>query len=112
LASKRRHSRKQKKLSIIEFQYRKTESFRTYHLDGVIGGLTPGGMIYIEPFVERQPTPRKVQHKIVKQQLGSILESECENGVIRQIECGLIMDLRSAFILKNWLGEQLNRFNK
>ena len=47
----------------IEFYYEKSNTYRTYHVDGVFGGLTNTG-IFIDIFTERSYPPSKTIHEI------------------------------------------------
>lgn len=104
---------KKTKLTEIDFHYLKTNSYRSIHVDGVFGGLTPRGNLYLELFLERKPTPRKVKH-LVKDSgiVGDEIEREGKAGFIREIECGLIMDIVTAKKLREWIDNKINEFEE
>ena len=54
----------------IKVHYIKTNNYRSYHVDGIFGGITPKGNIYCELFVERQVTPQQITYKIGDGKLG------------------------------------------
>lgn len=94
------------------FHYIKTDNYRTYYSDGFFGGITPKGKIYMEPFIERGSTPQQVKHIISESgniDAGAILESK--KDVIREIECGIIMDIETAKSLVSWLSTKIDEFN-
>ncbi|MEO6940093.1 MAG: hypothetical protein ABI444_08165 [Candidatus Kapaibacterium sp.] len=92
----------------LEFHFLKTQSYRTYHVDGAFGGLTPRGGIYIEFYVERLPTPNLLRQEMNEDgTLGNILATESKHGVIREIECGVALDLTTAEALQEWLGNRI-----
>lgn len=94
------------KATSVEIHYLKTGNYRTYHADGAFGGITPKGNIYLELFLERHVTPRKVRYELTEDGvLGAPLETEGKSGVVREIECGLILDLATAVTLHDFLGK-------
>lgn len=99
----------------IKFHLIKTSSYRTYYFDGVFGGLTPKGKIYAELFVERQPTPTEMVHDIKSDlTLGDERreQRESKDGIIREIECGIMMDLKTAIAFKEWLEDKIREHQK
>lgn len=98
-----------KKQKTIDFHYVKTPGYRLYNVDGIFGGVTPQGKFYFDVFSERNPLPEKISHKITEQGIvgGEISRKTLESGVIRQIECGLIMNINTATSIHKWLGEKL-----
>ena len=96
----------------IRLNYVKTSNYRTYHVDGIYGGLTPQGKLYIEPFVERQVTPQSVIHEIENFKFGKSLDSEGKEGIIREIECGLILDINIAVVMRGWLDDRINEHKR
>lgn len=101
------------KINDIVFHYLKTSSYRTYHVDGIFGGLTPRGSLYVELFVERKPTPTMVKHKISGSgEIGEEILREGKRGFIREIESGLIMDINMAKTFHKWLGSKIDEYDK
>lgn len=99
--------------SDIDIHYVKTDMYRSYHVDGVFGGLTPRGNIYCEFFVERFVTPQKTVNKIEKNgHLGEEKERVGKEGLIRQIECGISLDIKAATDLKIWLEEKIEKYQE
>lgn len=101
-----------KKNSLI-INYIKTNSYRTYHVDGVHGGLTPKLNLYMDLFIDRNVTPKKIEHKIDDEgtlSKGTVVESL--EGAVREIECGLIMDIKTAKSIHKWLGNQINQIEE
>ena len=97
----------------IDFHYLKTSSYRTYHVDGIFGGLTPQGNLYAEIFLERKPTPTMIRQKVKETgELGDEVLREGKSGFIREIECGLIMNIDSAKDFHKWLGDRIAEFDK
>lgn len=102
---------KTSKITDIDFHYLKMSSYRTYHVDGFFGGLTPPGFIYIDLFLERLPTPTMVKQKVNETgELGEEIIREGKLGVIREIECGLVMNITAAKALRGWLDQRIGEF--
>lgn len=96
----------------ITFHYIKTSNYRTFHVDGAYGGLCPNGNIYMEFFVERLPTPKKVTHVLNDNgTLGSPKSHEGKEGMVREIESGLVMDVVTAARLRDWLSDKIDQAN-
>ena len=97
----------------VTINYIKTQNYRSFHVDGIFGGITPAGNIYVEPFTERSVTPRKIRHKVANNgALGEEIEREGLEGIIRQIECGLVLTLDAAISLRNWLDDKIEDTRK
>ncbi|MFV1976189.1 MAG: hypothetical protein ACC651_10605 [Candidatus Scalindua sp.] len=98
----------------IIFHYKKTPSFRSYHADGIYGGLTPRGKVYCEFFIDHNPTPQTATHELSESGYisGKPTEKIVKEGVIRQIECGIIFDIETAITFKEWLNDKINQYDK
>lgn len=114
--TKKKNTPKTKKIKSpkeITFHYLKTPSYRTFYADGFFGGLTPKGQLYMEIYLERQPTPQKVIYKTKEGGLESTPKSkEGKEGFIREVEAGVIMDYSTMVVLRNWLNEKIDLFEK
>lgn len=109
---KKKKARPSKKVTVlpasIDVNYLKTNNYRTYHVDGIFGGPTVHGKLYVELFLERAVTPRIIKHKVTpKGKLGEEVSRIGKEGIIREIEAGLIMDLGTAKVFRNWLDEKI-----
>ena len=88
----------------IEMHYIKTNDYRSYHVDGIFGGITPTGKVYIETYIQRSPTPTFVKQKLNPDgTYGDEIVRESKSGIIRQVESGLVMDIDMAIVLRDWL---------
>lgn len=98
----------------VDFHYIKTNNYRTYHVDGIFGGLTPDAKkIYIELFVQRSATPKRVQYEVVDGRIGEETgDREGLEGLVREVESGLIMDLEVARVLRDWLSRKIESVDK
>ncbi len=94
----------------LRFHYIKSNEFRVVHVDGAHGGLTPQGGIWVGIYSERLPIPESVVHSLQGVNLGPELREERKgkDGVVREVEVGLAMDLTVAERLYEWLGIKIN----
>ena len=97
----------------LYFNYIKTNSYKTFYSDGFFGGITPKGKIYMEPFIERGATPQIVKHLVLNDgNIDSGTVVEAKKDIIREIECGIIMDIETAKSLISWLTIKIDEFQK
>ena len=91
----------------IDFHNIKGDGFRTIHVDGAFGGVTPrGDHINMTVFSERWPVPTQITHKI--DQAGTLGEELTERratrrGIVRELEANLVFDIETAKRLAQWL---------
>ncbi len=94
----------------MTFHYLKRPSYHAYQVNGVIGGPTPRGYIHASFFSERFPIPQRTTHTL---NASGGLEAEIPDervskaGVIRELECGIYIDLIGAKELRAWLDEKI-----
>lgn len=95
----------------VTFNYKKGPECPTFHADGFFGGLTPKGHLYIDIFVERGPTPKRAEYQVddTGTKLTEVSREGLE-GVVRHVQCGIIMDMAAAKQLHTWIGAKLSEF--
>ncbi len=97
----------------MDVHYLKTNSYRTYYMDGIFGGVTPNAKLYVELFLQRSPTPQIIQYSVEKNgNLGKELKRIGKEGLIREIEAGLVMDIQTAKVFRDWLDNKIEEFEK
>lgn len=95
----------------VTFHYIKGPDFRTIHIDGAIGGITPSGFLHIAMYCERSAIPKEITQEVRPDgSLGPITSSEGKDGVARQMEIDIIVNEATAKSLKLWLDEKLVEF--
>jgi len=97
--------------SDITFHYQKTPSYRSFHVDGAHGGLSPKGNLHMNVFVERPSIPKIEKYKISGNNL-ELVSKDGKEGIIREVECELIMDYNSMRLIHKWLGEKIEEFDE
>lgn len=106
-------SKKKDSNGTIELHYLKTKNYRTYYFDGLYGGITPNGKnIYMDIFLERNSTPQIMKHEVIDGTIGKIISKNGKDGIIREVECGLIMDIETARKLRNWLDAKIDEYDE
>ena len=92
----------------IDIYYDRTPSYRVYHVDGAHGGWTGKAYLAFDFYVEQSPSPQVIRHNVDdKGQLGDIVARGGREGIVRQSECGVIMDFMAAVQFHAWLGERI-----
>jgi hypothetical protein len=99
----------------LKFHFHKSTAFRVVHADGAWGGLTPRLDVFMTFYSERPPIPQVIVHEITDRGLlGQEVRSEREakDGIIREAEVGVTMDLSVAKSLVAWLQEKIREAEK
>jgi hypothetical protein len=94
----------EKKEILIHFL--KTENYRSFHVDGMMGAATPKGDFYVELFIERLVTPNEISYTLEESGLKEI-SRKAKEGFVREIECGLVFDLQTAIGMRDWLNKNV-----
>jgi hypothetical protein len=98
----------------IQFHYVKASQFRVVHVDGIVGGLTPRGLLHMAPYSERPAIPQVVVHEIGPDgRLGHPpVQQMGRSGVVRELEVDLMIDLKTMEAIHEWLGDRLAEAKK
>jgi hypothetical protein len=94
----------------VLFNYIKSNFFRVVHADGAHGGITPRGLIEINFYSERRPIPKSVVHSHTSSGvLGPEITDERveREGLVREVDVGVIMGLGTAKSLYTWLADKI-----
>jgi hypothetical protein len=97
----------------VKFHYLKANDFRVVHMDGVFGGLSPTGDIFMSIFSQRPPIPQvTVQPVNEKGELGDEILPEriVRDGLVREIEVGIALRPEIAENLIKWLQERVDQY--
>jgi hypothetical protein len=99
------------KPSNIEIRYVRLPAFRSFHVDGVFGGFTPRGQLFMNFYVEHTPLPERMVYRWNND--GPPVEDrearEQVAGTERMVECGIILDVSTALTLRDWLTSALEQ---
>src|SRR5687768_6584573 len=73
-------------------------SYKSYHVDGAYGGITPKGLISLQFFSERFPIPKSSDFSVSNGRIGERIVDSTDSkvGIIREYESGIFMDINVA----------------
>lgn len=97
----------------LEFHVLKSPHFRVLHVDGAMGGLTPGGLLHAAVYSERGAIPTLVEAIVAPD--GSVVSQEVKasrRGVVREIDADLVMSIQTAIEFRDWLDKTIKRFEE
>jgi hypothetical protein len=95
----------------VAFHYIKSSDYRPIYVDGVIGGLTPRGLIQMSVFSEHTAIPQKTVSKFLPDgTLGDNLSDEevSRGGIVRDLSATLLFNEDLARRLVDWLNVRLD----
>ena len=93
----------------IKFHYIKADSFRVIPASGVWGGVNTRGSIDMTFFTERAPIPKVVSHEITSEgQLGMEVDRKTKEGLVRDVQVSVLIDLPFAKSFRDWLDDKIN----
>lgn len=93
----------------ITFHFANSEHFREIYADGVWGGVILGGRIQMAIFRDRYYLPEHVEYDVRDDGvLGNEISRSVPEGVSREIETNLIMNLNVAIDMRDWLTARIN----
>src|SRR5258708_3697353 len=99
----------------LRIEYQKSHSFRVIHADGAYGGTSPRLQLFIAFYSERFPIPRVLTYESCSTGAPReevIAERESKEGIIREIEVGVTMDINAAKGFAAWLSQQIAELEK
>jgi len=94
----------------ITYHYQKTTSYRSIYVDGAHGGLTNKGHLQMSFYLERHPIP-KTQDFSISKGVTTLIKQDSKKGVIRELECSLLMDYNTMRSVHEWMGQKIEEFN-
>jgi hypothetical protein len=91
----------------VKFHLIKGNFFRVIHADGAIGGITPSGEIFLSLFSERGAIPQLIEQAInADGSLGEEIKKSGKDGIVREIEVGVVLSAKAAKGIAEWLAKQ------
>jgi hypothetical protein len=106
--------RKPKPPKEIEFDFIKSNFFRTIRADGAFGGLSPNGAIHMAIYSERQAIPTKMVHTVKDGKLGPEirLRRQSRKAIVREVEVDVVLEIQQAIVLRTWLDDKLQQYQR
>ena len=99
----------------IEIHNVKNDGFRQVHVDGAQGGITPNGFLNLNFYGQRGVIPTSSVFSISDEgDLGELLGNgdDSKNGIIREFEFGVYMDVNTCKSLKIFLEQKIEEFKE
>src|SRR5437773_458689 len=94
--------------SSVKFHYIKSNLFRVIHSAGAVGGVTPDRDIFVTLFNQRAALPKVIEVAISPDgRLGNEMNREGKEGIVREMEIGIVMNARAAEDLAQFLTDQV-----
>jgi hypothetical protein len=91
----------------VKFHLVKGNFFRVIHADGAIGGITPAREIFLSLFSERGAIPQLIEQSInADGSLGEEIKRSGKDGIVREIEVGVMLNAQTAQRIAEWLLKQ------
>jgi len=91
----------------VKFHLIKGNYFRVIHADGAIGGITPSREIFLSLYSERGAIPQLVELAInADGSLGEEIKRTGKEGIVREIEVGVMLNSHTAKVIAEWLAKQ------
>jgi hypothetical protein len=97
----------------VAFDYIKASDFKVVWSDGIIGSITPHGLIHFAPFSERNAIPRRQVYTLISDGNVGMLgpenaEKQISRGsIVREMSCDVMMSVETAENVAKWLLEQV-----
>lgn len=92
----------------VETHFIKSPDFKTVQITGAWGGVLGNGIMNINLFTERIPIPQRIVLE-VESDGKTIREKykEGKNGIVREVQMGILMDYTTAKSVYEFLGNAL-----
>jgi hypothetical protein len=83
----------------LNVDYIKSNHFRTIAPSGMMGSVTPQGMVQVALFSERQAIPQRVVYSLMSDgSMGNVIERIGRDAVVREVEVAITLDIETATI--------------
>ena len=91
---------------VIRFHHLKAPDFTTKHVDGALASEAIQGGVLLVFFIERYAIPQMVEHELKEDgTVGDVVKIEGKEGIIREIQTGIILGEDGARNLRDRLNE-------
>ena len=91
----------------LQISYKESPHYRVVHANGAYGGVSPLGELVMALYSERMQFPGRAVIRFDGNGVPSPEEFQIDQGVVREIEVGVMLDLKSAKSLAEWLDQKI-----
>jgi hypothetical protein len=101
-------------VTTVEALFTKSGLFRVVHADGAFGGIAPNGLIRMALYSEGNPFPESITYDL---QGNNLIEKQRSKQpplgtIIRELEVDVVMNIRVARSLRNWLDDKIKQLEQ
>lgn len=100
----------------IKFRYIFSDNYNPTFASGAYGGVTPDGRLVVNFYLERQGLPHSQTYELSDAGvLGKEVSEEPEDyrhTLVRFVDMGIVLDLKSAKVINEWLGKQIEELER
>ena len=91
----------------IQIAYRQSPTYRNLYVSGAYGGLTPTGEIFMGIYSQRLHFPQASSVEVDPSGNSKEVDFVTDQGLVRDMEVGLMMDIGTAKAVHDWLHAKL-----
>ena len=92
----------------VRYNFTKSPLYRDIHIDGIWGGVHPGGYIQMAVFKDRSHLPNVVEYEVSEDgHQGVEASRDVPDSITREIEVDIAMNLNVAVLMRDWLSERI-----
>ena len=93
----------------VKYNFTKSPLYRDIHIDGIWGGVHPGGYIQMAVFKDRSQLPNEVEYAVSEdgRQAGET-SRDVSDSITRVVEADIAMSLNVAILMRDWLSERID----
>lgn len=95
----------------ITFRYIAPSEMQDCIISGVVGGVTPKGLISAKVFHETHALPDEETYNIKDGTLQEKTSLTTRPHMVRKIQSSMVMDLQTAISLRDWLSQRINELD-
>lgn len=92
----------------IKINYVIPDDYRDHYANGAWVGMTPKNEVYIHFHYDRPPIPKSETYEY-KEENWTLSKKEVGGDVARIMQTAVVMDLKSATFLRNWLSDIIDK---
>lgn len=92
----------------VRYNFTKSPLYRDIHIDGIWGGVHPGGYIQMAVFKDKSHLPNAVEYEVNEDGRQSVEASrDVHDSITREIEVDIAMNLNVAILMRDWLSDRI-----
>ena len=92
----------------VRYNFTKSPLYRDIQIDGIWGAVHPGGYIQMAVFKDKSHLPNAVEYEVSEDgRRGVETDRDLPDGITREIEVDIAMNLNVATLMRDWLSERI-----